>query len=421
MTRPIVRMLRQWIERPDLPDAVRALAPEELAALVKRVGLEDAGEILPYASSAQLVAAFDEDLFQNDRPGEREVFDAGRFATWLEVLLEAGPERAAARVAELSESFVAHALSSLVLVLDHDALLARLAENDDDARRVDKALESSLCEEIDGYLLVARVHEGWDAVLALVLALDRDHRALLERLLDRCVRAHSGLADDLDELCSALSEAESLEEDALAEREDRRAAQGYVEPRMARAFLASARRADLPPDARDPLTRAYFRELERPPVRRGGPPSSAPGALALALPAPRRYSAVARGAASEVERSPLAALSASTPAELDARLEELAFLTNVLVAGAEGELGRLRPIEAARAALATVWLGARERARRTKLDPAGVLAATPADVLFREGSRALIRRDAGSRGFLLGSDAPPPGARALGPKRPRAR
>lgn len=421
MSRPIVRMLRQWIERPDLPDAVRALAPEELAALVRRVGVEDAGEILPYASSAQLVAAFDEDLFRNDRPGEREAFDAGRFATWLEVLLEAGAERAASRVAELSESFVAHALSSLVLVLDHEALLARLAEDDDDARRADKALESSLCEEIDGYLLVARVHEGWDAVLALVLALDRDHRALLERLLDRCVRTHRRLAEDPDELCSALSEAESLEEDALAEREDRRAAQGYVEPRMARAFLASARRTDLSPDARDPLTRAYFRELERPHVRVAGAPSPAPGALALAMPVPRRNGPVARGASAVEVGSPLAALSASTPAELDARLEELAFLTNVLVAGAEGELGRLRPIDAARAALATAWLGARERARRTKHDPAEVLAATPADVLFREGSCALVQRDAASRGFLLGSEATVPGARALGPKRPRAR
>src|SRR5262245_2804754 len=49
-------------------------------------------------------------------------------------------------------------------------------------------------------------------------------------------------------------------EDARAEREERRAARGFVSPADARAFLGLARRVPIEPE-RDPITRAYFREL----------------------------------------------------------------------------------------------------------------------------------------------------------------
>ena len=53
------------------------------------------------------------DLFVSDRAGERESLDVGRSVVWLEVLLEAGDEVAADRVAELDEDFVAHALGGV--------------------------------------------------------------------------------------------------------------------------------------------------------------------------------------------------------------------------------------------------------------------------------------------------------------------
>ena len=79
----------------------------------------------------------------------------------------------------------------------------------------------ALTEDIDGYMLVAKQHDGWDAVLALVLALDRSHRALLVRLLDRLARMGSRYLDDLEELSTVLSEGESLAEDVEAAREER--------------------------------------------------------------------------------------------------------------------------------------------------------------------------------------------------------
>ncbi len=228
---------------PDLAQTIKSLPVEAFSALVRSIGLEDAGEIVALATTDQLVQAFDEDLFVSEKSGERERFDVKRFALWLEVLLEAGEELTADRISELDESFVAHALSGLILVLEEDALRERLDESGErQGRLVDKAIENALLEEIDGYLLVAKQQQGWDSVLALVLALDRNHRPLLVRLLDRLVRIGSHLLDDLDELSTVLSEGESLAEDVEAAREERRSRQGYVEPRAARAFLLLARR-----------------------------------------------------------------------------------------------------------------------------------------------------------------------------------
>lgn len=184
--------MNSLVELPDLANTIRALPAPIFAALVRTVGVGDAGELVALATTEQLVQAFDEDLFVSNRVGERESLDVGRFVVWLEVLLEAGDEVAADRVAELDEDFVAHAFGGVVLALDEDALRNRLDDGDEDgATQVNKSLESALTEEIDGYLLVAKQQDGWDAVLAVVLALDRNHRALLVRLLDRLAQVGS--------------------------------------------------------------------------------------------------------------------------------------------------------------------------------------------------------------------------------------
>lgn len=174
---------------------------------------------------------------------------------------------AANHVANFDEDFVAHALSGVVLVLEEEALRARLDDSDEDiSRQVDKAMESALTEDIDSYILVAKRHDGWDAALSLILALDRNHRALLVRLLERLARVGQSYLDDLEELSTVLSEGKSLAEDVEAAREERRSKQGYVEAQAARAFLALARKPYEQTDGavdRDPLTRAYFRDIDR--------------------------------------------------------------------------------------------------------------------------------------------------------------
>src|SRR5690606_38417850 len=87
-----------------------------------------------------------------------------------------------------------------------------------------------------------------------------------------------------DELSTVLSEGESLAEDVEAAREERRSKQGYVEPRAARAFLSLALKpptSEQRPLGRDPLTRAYFRDVER------ARPAAMSGSAAMPDPAPR--------------------------------------------------------------------------------------------------------------------------------------
>jgi Family of unknown function (DUF6178) len=410
-------LLNSLIELPDLANTIQALPAPTFAALVRKVGVEDAGELVALATTEQLVQAFDEDLFVSNRAGERESLDVGRFVVWLEVLLEAGEEATADRVAELDEDFVAHALGGLLLVLDEDALRDRLDDGDEDgARQVDKSLESALTEDIDGYILVAKQHDGWDAVLSLVLALDRNHRALLVRLLDRLAQVASTYLDDLEELSTVLSEGESLAEDAEAAREDRRSKQGYVEARSARAFLSLARKPadDERPTDRDPLTRAYFREVGR------DRPLAIPGPAAYAAssglpPAVLREleevgsgggrPALTGGASAQtitvdVFTEALRDLSRDEPSLFGERMEEFAYLANVLVAGHDRDGSRLRPKEAADAVIATVCYGAlleiralrsttKRKALPSSSEFAELLRHRGADILFRVASSAL--------------------------------
>lgn len=412
------RLLTRLIEAPGLVEQVQKLPPSTFSALVRGIGLEDAGEIVALATTEQLVTAFDEDLFVNERAGERESFDPVRFVVWLEVLLEAGDELAAERVATLGEDFLAHAISSLALVLDYEALLTRMSEVGEDVHGVEKGLENCFVEELDGYLLVSKGAEGWDALWTLIVALDGGHRSFLVRVLDLAVNASSDYLEDLGELASVLRAAESLAEDVEAAREERRAQLGYVEPREAKSFLSLARGA-LPADSnatgRDPVTRAYFRNLKP------APTASAPATEALGfhgvseavakLPAAQAHG----GAGGELPlRVALRLLAERDPAALARRMDELCYLANVILAGAENEGRRFGLAEAGEAALATVALGAELEATKSRPlarpssshELADVLSSCPADLLFRVASARLASHSTtfSQLGFLRSRD-----------------
>jgi Family of unknown function (DUF6178) len=257
------RLLSRILETPDLAASVQSLPAPVLAKLIGAVGLEDAGEIIAFASPAQLAKVFDEDLWHSERPGSDERFDGDRFLTWLEVMMEAGDRFIAERLATLPEDLVALALHQHLLVLDMDEMLAEMrAVDEGEGAAIEKALSNCLSEEIDRYQLVARRHDGWDTVLAAVLALDRDHHQLLGRILERLGAMTAEHVDREGGLCSALTSEEMLEADVAADREDRRAELGYVAPSDASAFLKLARQPLIePPTEHDAVTRAYFRGL----------------------------------------------------------------------------------------------------------------------------------------------------------------
>ncbi|MEY4512411.1 MAG: hypothetical protein RLZZ450_4533, partial [Pseudomonadota bacterium] len=83
-------LLVQILERPGIVEAVQSLAPAVLHRWIAHVGLEDAGELVMLASSEQLLATLDLDVWRSEQAGVDETFDAERFALWVEVLLDSG-------------------------------------------------------------------------------------------------------------------------------------------------------------------------------------------------------------------------------------------------------------------------------------------------------------------------------------------
>lgn len=393
------KLLARLLEVPDLSKEVQALPAPLLGKLIEHVGLEDAGELVALATTEQLAGVFEQDLWRSERAGEDERFDAQRFVLWLEVMLEAGDRFVAERLAELPQDLVTLAFHRHLLVMSLDDLRAELTAGDDDAESAEKAFENCLSEELEDFQVIWRGGDGFDHVLAALLAFDRDHHTLCSELLERCASLSREHLDDNGGLYAVLSSEEMLEADLGAEREERRAERGFVAPSSAAAFLRLARGSasrETPFTEHDPLTRAYFRQLKpgaaplAASTERAGAGQGLQHLLESAgmAEAPRPLlTANARGRKPESPLSDgLRALRASSPERFAERSEELAYLSNVLAAGASIDGRRLRPLEAVEHTLEVVGLGlllAAESARPSARAAAEVLARFPADGLFR--------------------------------------
>lgn len=332
-SKPDVRhVLARILDEPSLVAEVRSLPPAALTKLIDHVGLEDAGEIVALATTEQIASVFDEDLWTREAPGEDESFDAQRFALWLEILLEAGDRVAARRLAELDADTITLAFHRLVHVVVTEDLGVH-----EELEDIERVLEGALSHEIGEYMIIARRHEGWDAILQALVALDEVDHDACTRLLDRLVAMTERAADDEGGLYEALSASESLADDVAGDRNERRAKDGFIAASDARAFLRLAREHDPEPGEEDAVTKAYFRELDespRPTVK----PSRLMSTLDRAgVTRTKRPRAIGRSLLTEAMKD----LPPARQAEL---LEELAYLVNVLLAG---DKRHYRPAEAA--------------------------------------------------------------------------
>lgn len=408
-----VHLATTILDSPALVQAVRELEPAVLARLVENVGLESAGDLVALATTPQLAAVFDEDLWtlHDDDPVER--FDARRFGLWLEVMLEAGEAAVVSRLCGLPVDFVTLAIHGLVLVVDVDRLGVELADSGEAIDYLEKALDGSLCEEWEEFRLIARDASNWDAVVTTLFALDRDHHDVLRGILERCAALSAEYVEDNGGLYEVLTAAETLETDVAAEREARRAARGFVSPADARSFLALARRGST--RERDPITSAYFRELVREPRAKPRDETRAASDLTRVLCAAGVVAAEAaepRALAGDVSRenetldltaglrAALAALAREDGALHAERVEELLYVSNVLVAASRGRARQLRPPEGLDAAIAVVAFGLELALRSRSARGVGPEAAarvvreTPLERLFAAGFRAT---EAGAR------------------------
>jgi hypothetical protein len=411
------------LERPELVSAVRELPAPVLGKLIDRIGLEDAGELVALASTAQLERLFDDDLWKAARAGDDETFRPERFALWLNVMGEGGEEFLVQRLTELPQDLLALAIHRLVLVLDMDLLAEQVTGAGDEIEGLERALEDSSFEEWEEFRLIARDVNAWDDVWSALLSLDRDHHHRLRALLEQCCAMSTEYISGLGGLYQVLTSDEMLESDVAAGREDRRAAEGFINPADARGFLELARRGEATAE-RDPITRAYFRQLGQASVEKAAEPpaAAAQGSKLAAVDADVNQLVQLLEAAevvSPASAQPLAALAAgagkakkskakaakpkraaplfedamSELRESDAgvfseRVEELGYLVNVLMAGGDHEGRRPRPLEALETVLKTCEAGLRSHFKSKTIRREQALSAlqrTPADVLFRQG------------------------------------
>jgi hypothetical protein len=422
-----LRLIAHIVENPALMQAVRALEPSVLGRVIESVGLESAGDLIALATTRQLAAVLDEDLWATRGSDPVEHFDAARFGAWLGVLLEAGEQVVVERLCDLPLDFVTLAFHGLVLVVDIDRLGVELADGDDDLEQLEKALDGCLCEEWEEFRLIARDASNWDAALTTLLALDRDHHDVLRAILERCAAMSSEYIADNGGLYEVLTQEQTLEADVGAGREDRRAALGFVSPADAKSFLELARRDASEP--RDPITRAYFREL-LPDSERGTERLSAdePADVSPLLrlleraeivdnvePLTRALSGTVEPSATSEPSSILVATFRGALSELrllapdvhGERVEELWYLANVLISDSRARRRSLRPVEALEAAMAVSGYGlslgvstSRHERALSVARAAARLRESHVDRLFAAGFHALHGpepKDAASR------------------------
>ena len=238
------QLLMRILERPGLVAAVRDLPGAVLGKLIDRIGLEDAGELVALASTAQLERVFDDDLWRAERAGGDETFRPERFILWLRVISEAGEAHLTERLCELPPDLVALAVHRLVLVMDVDVLEEQLRPDDEEAAELERVLADAAFEEWEELRVIAREPDAWDDVWGALMSLDRDHHDCLRAILERCCEMTTEYISGQGGLFQVLTAAEMLDGDVAAARDDRRAAEGFVSPSDARAFLELARRGE---------------------------------------------------------------------------------------------------------------------------------------------------------------------------------
>ncbi|MEO7275723.1 MAG: DUF6178 family protein [Vicinamibacterales bacterium] len=360
------RLLDRLLDTPDLERVVPRLPADLLHRVVQQIGLEDSGELLMLATPPQLAAVFDLDLWRANQPGQDELFDGERFGLWLQVLVQSGAAVAARQVAQMDADLVVAGISHHVRVVD---VAAGIVTSDDVPH----------CN-VSSYRIVARQHDAWDAIVAVLTVLDKEHPAFFHRVMEGC-RALSDSTPEVDGLDELLGSADQAAFDLAVSRERRRQQQGYATPAQAGAFLKMARQIDLAqatPPGVNPLARAYATELAEVPHAPQTPPAEgrlepAPDETTRMVVAvlevlreagvvPERPRALLEGTQAGGSRVPLLEahlrrVLEHDPATFAARNAELAFLVNTLAAAGSVQGRPLTVPEAVDAAAAICNLG----------------------------------------------------------------
>jgi hypothetical protein len=347
---PAANLLARILETPHLAEAVPRLQAEVLHRVIQHCGLEACSDLIALVTPAQLSAVFDLDLWGN----KDEQFDVDRFAVWLEVLAESGAEVAARKLADIDAALIIVALSKDMRVIDAAAGVVDRSDR-----------------EVGGYRLVARRGDLSEAMVAVLLALEENHREYFHRVMRGC-RKLSDSRPEADGFHDLLEAPEQALFDLAFDREIRREQQGFVTPAQAQAFLQMSR-APLSDDERrtslNPVAAGYFRAIEwNPPPAlpvQDADVSGVTGVIDVLVDAgilPNRPPALLTGTTEDAPRFAhlrrlLDFAGARDPAAHSARSQELAFLANAILGGASVQDRPFTSQEASDGAVAVCNLG----------------------------------------------------------------
>jgi hypothetical protein len=369
-------LLNRLLKSADLPKIVPRLQPHVLHRAIQTWGLEDCADVVALATPNQLTHVLDSDIWRVRAHGADEELDPERFGLWISVLMQAGAEVAAEKLIGLDIELVIAGLTDHVRVFE-DAAVSEYTTLDG-LHVPRRQPRGDFATEIGGYVIEARRSSAWDSVFELLVFLEEAHEAFFHRLMRGCVRSSNGRREE-DGFYDLPDDDEEQRVQAAHEREARREQLGYLTPAQAQAFLQEARALDLAadPPARSNVARAYFRAIGGSPLTEGEPfdvhvpdasdpasPALRPhepdeGAEIVAIlqeagvlaSAPRALLGAGDGPSSRLSliREHVAAHPASGG--------ELAFLSNVLLAGCSIQERPFTPREASDGAAACCNLG----------------------------------------------------------------
>src|SRR6185503_4384691 len=112
--------------------------------------------------------------------------------------------------------------------------------------------------------IAALREDSWDAIVAVLVAMDTDHHEAFLRLM-RAVRSRSHSRREPDGFHSLLQNRDQMMFDVSEERERRRAERGFASPADARAFLRMSRNVKPDTVVPNPIARAYSTAIEAAP------------------------------------------------------------------------------------------------------------------------------------------------------------
>jgi len=384
-TRSSKQLLKTLTDNPALPQFVRTLKAPVLKRLIDHVGLRDAGDLIRLTTVPQLREIFEVALWETLIPGQAEQLRPERFLEWLDALLEADPAFATQRLIELGDTFLVLNLAPLITVVDR-GVLSEHQEESCACVLCELTERDAPFEIVDEYVVVGIHDDEWDTIRTTLVELEEEDAGFLHRVLARCSNAPT--------VGEFNPGAQPLLDDETYERAQRRERAGFVTPESAAVFLKLARQAS-PDDlvaqsAYDPIAQRYFDQLAAAAAIAQGPAEASMDDEDDALEPVEEGSAAAattrtqlralESALAEAEiiaehqpalltgpegtREPtlelqswLDRLQLARPDAFAARLGELIFLANVLMAGSWYQGARFTEGDAAAAALACANLG----------------------------------------------------------------